>query len=147
MSVEQYVDPRGPRFGAALTTLVLALVLLTGNAWLLAAQAVVFGVGAFAGLKYAPYGLLYKRFVAPRLAPPADLEAAAPPRFAQLVGFLFAVAGAAGYAAGLTGLGVLATAFAFGAAFLNAAFGVCLGCELYLLFRQSVPRRLAAPRP
>jgi hypothetical protein len=141
-----YVDPRGPRFGAALTTLVLALVLLTGNALLLAAQAIVFAVGAFAGLKYAPYGLLYKRFVAPGLGPPAELEPEAPPRFAQLVGFAFAVVGTVGYASGLTMLGVVATAFALGAAFLNAAFGFCLGCEVYLLFRRSVPRRLAAPR-
>src|SRR5437764_786954 len=63
-----YVDPRGPRFGAAVTTVVLALVLLTSSGWLLAAQAVVFGVGAFAGLRFAPYGLLYRRLVAPRLA-------------------------------------------------------------------------------
>ena len=146
MSRNQYVDPRGPRFGAALTTLVLGLVLLTGNAWLLAAQAVVFAVGAFAGLKYSPYGLLYKRFVAPRLGPPGEVEPEAPPRFAQLVGLAFAVVGTVGYASGLTVLGVVATALAFGAAFLNAAFGLCLGCEVYLLFRRSVPRRLAAPR-
>jgi hypothetical protein len=146
MSADHYLDPRGPRFGAVLTTLVLALVLLTGSPWLLAAQAVVFAIGAFAGLKYAPYGLLYKQFVRPRLAPPVELEPEAPPRFAQLVGFAFAVTGTVGYATGLTVLGVVATAFAFGAAFLNAAFGFCLGCEVYLLFRRSVPRRLAAPR-
>src|SRR4051794_10165696 len=78
-----YVDPRGPRFGAALTTVVLAVVLLTGSGWLLAAQAVVFGIGVVAGLRWAPYGLLYRRLVRPRLGPPAQLEAEAPPRFAQ----------------------------------------------------------------
>jgi len=141
-----YVDPRGPRFGAAVTTLVLALVLLSGSGWLLAAQAVVFALGAFASLQYSPYGLLFSRFVRPRLAPPDELEPAAPPRFAQLVGFLFAMVGTLGYATGLTALGVVATAAALAAAFLNAAFGFCLGCEMYLLFRRSVPRRLAAPR-
>ncbi len=141
-----YVDPRGPRFGAAVTTLVLALVLLSGSGWLLAAQAAVFALGAFAGLQYSPYGLLFSRFVRPRLAPPDELEPAAPPRFAQFVGFLFAIVGTLGYAAGLTALGVVATAAALAAAFLNAAFGFCLGCEMYLLFRRSVPRRLAAPR-
>src|SRR6266540_6176413 len=63
-----YVDPRGPRFGAAVTTLVLALVLLSGSGWLLAAQAAVFALGAFAGLQYSPYGLMFSRFVRPRLA-------------------------------------------------------------------------------
>jgi hypothetical protein len=141
-----HVDPRGLRFVAALTAFVLALVLLTGSAWLLAAQAAVFAVGAFGGLQAAPYGLLFRRFVRPRLGPPDELEAAAPPRFAQLVGFGFAVVGTAGYATGLTALGLLATAAAFAAAFLNAAFGLCLGCEVYLLFRRSVPRRLMTPR-
>jgi len=127
-----YVDPRGPRFGAAITTVVLAAVLITSSGWLLAAQAVVFGIGAFAGLRYAPYGVLYRRLVAPRLSPPVELEAEAPPRFAQGVGFGFAVVGAVGYLAGITPLRVVATAFALGAAFLNAAFDYCLGCEVHL---------------
>jgi hypothetical protein len=127
-----YVDPRGPRFGAAVTTVVLAIVLLTGNGWLLLAQAVVFGVGAVAGLRWAPYGVLYRRLVRPRLAPPAELEAEAPPRFAQGVGLLFAAAGTVGYLAGAPVLGVVATAMALVAAVLNAAFDVCLGCEVHL---------------
>jgi hypothetical protein len=127
-----YVDPRGPRFGAAVTTVVLALVLLTSSGWLLAAQAVVFALGAFAGLRFAPYGWLFRRLVAPRLAPPGELEAQAPPRFAQAVGFAFAAVGSVGYLTGVTALGVVATAFALGAAFLNAAFDYCLGCEVHL---------------
>ena len=127
-----YVDPRGPRFGAAVTTAVLATVLVTGNGWLLAAQAVVFGIGAFLGLRYAPYGRVFRRFVQPRLAPPREFEAEAPPRFAQGVGFAFALVGTVGYLTGVTALGVVATAFALGAAFLNAAFDFCLGCEVHL---------------
>ena len=136
-----YVDPRGPRFAAWLTTAVLAVVLVTGSWVLLAAQAAVFALGAFAGLRWSPYGLLYRWAVAPRLAPPGELEPAAPPRFAQGVGFVFAVLGTAGYASGATALGVVATACALAAAFLNAAFGLCLGCELYLLIRRIVPAR------
>jgi hypothetical protein len=127
-----FVDPRGPRFGAVLTSIVLAAVLVTGNGWLLAAQAVVFGVGAFAGLRFAPYGVLFRRFVRPRLAAPAEMEAEAPPRFAQGVGFAFAAVGVIGYLTGVTAVGVVATAFALGAAFLNAAFDYCLGCEVHL---------------
>jgi len=133
------IDPRGPRFGALITTAVLIVVLITSSAWLLAAQAVIFAIGAFFGLKYAPYGLVYRYLVRPRLGPPRELEAQAPPRFAQGVGLAFAVAGVIGYAGGITGLGVVATALALIAAFLNGAFGICLGCEMYLLIRRIVP--------
>ncbi len=135
------VDPRGPRFGAFVTTAVLAVVLITSSVWLLAAQAAVFAAGAVFGLRYAPYGLLYRKLVRPRLGPPAELEPEAPPRFAQAVGLVFAVVGVAGYAAGLTWLGLAATAAALVAAFLNAVFGFCLGCEMYLLIRRIRPGR------
>ena len=72
------IDPRGPRFGAVITTVVLAVVLLTGSGWLLAAQLAVFAVGALAGLRYAPYGLLYRHLVRPRLGPPAQHRARGP---------------------------------------------------------------------
>jgi hypothetical protein len=133
------IDPRGPRFGALITTAVLIAVLVTSSAWLLAAQAAVFAIGAIFGLRYAPYGLIYRYAVRPRLAPPSELEAEAPPRFAQGVGFVFAVIGVIGYAKGVTGLGIVATALALIAAFLNGAFGFCLGCEMYLLIRRIVP--------
>jgi hypothetical protein len=137
------IDPRGPRFAAGVTTLVLAVVLITGSVWLLAAQAVVFAVAAVFGLRYSPYGWLYRKLVRPRLGPPAELEAEAPPRFAQAVGLGFALVGVAGYAAGLTWLGMVATAAALAAAFLNAVFGFCLGCEMYLLIRRIWPGRPA----
>jgi hypothetical protein len=130
------VDPRGPRFGAAVTTFVLLIVMVTEWWPLLAVQAVVFAVGAALGLRYAPYGLIYQALVRPRLGPPAELEDAAPPRFAQGVGFGFAAAGVAGYALGVPVLGIVATGAALAAAFLNAAFGFCLGCEMYLLIRR-----------
>ncbi|RIQ34109.1 DUF4395 domain-containing protein [Jiangella rhizosphaerae] len=133
------IDPRGPRFAAALTTVVLALVLVTGSAWLLAVQGVVFAAGALLGLPRAPYGVLYARLVRPRLGPPGELEDAAPPRFAQTVGLVFAVAGVIAFAAGLTAVAYVAVAAALAAAFLNAAFGFCLGCEIYLAYRRLFP--------
>jgi len=138
------IDPRGPRFSAAITTVVLAVVLVTSSVWVLAVQAVVFAAGSVLGLRYSPYGLLYRSLVRPRLQPPAELEPEAPPRFAQTVGLFFAVAGLAGYAAGLTWLGAAATAAALVAAFLNAVFGFCLGCEMYLIIRRIWPGRPAA---
>jgi hypothetical protein len=131
------IDPRGPRFGAAVTTFVLALVLVTGNAWLLLAQAVVFALGAW---DRNPYGLLYKRLVRPRLGPPDELEDPAPPRFAQTVGLGFAAVGVVGAAAGLTGVFFAAAAAAMAAAFLNAVFGFCLGCEMYLTYKRLTTR-------
>lgn len=135
------VDPRGVRFSAALTTLVLAIVLVTGSTWLLAVQAVVFALGAFAGSRRAPWSVLYRLAVAPRLPPPTEREDAAPVRFSQTVGFLFAAVGVLGFAAGLAPVGLVATAFALVAAFLNAAFGYCLGCEMYGLIARLRHRR------
>jgi hypothetical protein len=134
------IDPRGLRFAATLTTVVLALVLITGNGWLLAAQALVFALGA---VDQAPYGLLFRRFVRPRLGP-VELEDPRPPRFAQGLGLVFALVGVVGFAFGSTPVLLVATAAALIAAFLNAAFGICLGCELYLLFRRTFTRRAAA---
>jgi hypothetical protein len=139
MSAGPAVDPRGPRFSAILTTVVLAVVLVTQWWPLLAAQAVVFAIGAFIGLKPAPYGLLYRYLVAPRLGPATEREDAAPLRFAQAVGFVFALAGTIGFATGLSALGIVATAFALFAAFLNAAFNFCLGCEMYLVIKRFAP--------
>jgi hypothetical protein len=138
------IDPRGPRFGAVLTTVVLAVVLVTGSAWLLAAQLVVFAAGALAGLRYAPYGLLYRHFVRPRLGPPARTEPEAPPRFSQGVGMVFAAAGVAFYAAGVTAGGIAFTALALVAAFLNAAFDLCLGCHMYLFIQRNLRVRPSA---
>ena len=130
------IDPRGARFGAVLSTIVLAIVLIIGSGWLLAAQALIFAAGAAFGLRYAPYGMIYRWLVRPRLGPPREMEAEAPPRFAQGVGAAFAVLGVIGYGTGVTALGIVATAFALAAAFLNAAFGFCLGCEMYLMIRR-----------
>ncbi|MHB8340455.1 MAG: DUF4395 domain-containing protein [Mycobacteriales bacterium] len=140
------VDPRGPRFGAWITSAVLGVVLVTHSVALLSAQALVFAAGAAFGLRYAPYGVLYRRLVAPRLtkSDPATLEAQAPPRFAQGVGTVCAVAGVAGYATHLPLLGDIATGAALVAALLNAAVGFCLGCEVYLAARSLAARSLAA---
>jgi len=135
------VDVRGPRFAAGVTAVVLAVALLLGSGVLVAVQALVFAVGAFAGLRYAPYGVLFRLLVAPRLGPVREREPEAPPRFAQVVGLLFAVVGAAGYLLGAPVLGAVATGLALVAALLNAVTGFCLGCELYLIARRALPAR------
>jgi hypothetical protein len=142
------IDPRGPRFAATLTAALLAVVLLTAPSptatALLVVQAALFAAGAFGGVQRTPYAWLFKRLVRPRLGPPAELEDAAPPRFAQTVGLAFALVALTGFATGATALGLVATGFALAAAFLNAAFGFCLGCEVYLLVRRVLPTRSSA---
>jgi hypothetical protein len=141
-AVPREVDVRGPRFAAWVTAAVLAVALVLGSGTLVAVQAAVFAVGAFAGLRYAPYGVLFRLLVAPRLGPVREREPEAPPRFAQLVGLLFALVGAAGYLAGAPVVGAVATGLALVAALLNAATGFCLGCELYLIARRALPARV-----
>ncbi|BBY56495.1 DUF4395 domain-containing protein [Mycobacterium koreense] len=133
------VDVRGPRFSAWVTTVVLAAGLLIAGtdphlgAAVLAAQAAVFAIGALAGPRRHPYGQVFARVVAPRLAGPTEREPVAPLRFAQLVGLVFSLIAVAGFLTGAPVVGVVATALALAAAFLNAAFGICLGCQLYPL--------------
>ena len=133
------VDVRGPRFAAWVTTAVLMLALLVSAASPLAAavilglQAVIFAIGAIGGPRRHPYGRVFASVVAPRLGPVEEREPVAPLKFAQLVGLIFAVVGVAGFAAGAFLVGVVATAAALVAAFLNAAFGICLGCQIYPL--------------
>ncbi|KRE26535.1 hypothetical protein ASG82_08180 [Mycobacterium sp. Soil538] len=139
------VDVRGPRFVAWVTTAVLVVTLLVSAsspaiaAVILGAQTVVFALGAALGPRRHPYGLVFVSFVAPRLSPVTEREPVPPLKFAQLVGFVFAVIGVVGFAAGSAVLGLVATGFALVAAFLNAAFGICLGCRLYPLFLRLTP--------
>jgi hypothetical protein len=141
---KQQIDPRGPRFGAAITGVLLLVViglslsgLTVGATVLFVVIVAVFAWGAVAGIQRHPYGLLFKSVVRPRLTPPAELEDAAPPTFAQGVGLV------------ITGLGLLlsllgvppalpiAAGLAFVAAFLNSVFAFCLGCQIYVLLTRA----------
>jgi Domain of unknown function (DUF4395) len=136
------LDPRGQRFAATLTSVVLIVVLATGWGWLALAQAVVFAVTA-ADPRRGPYTMIYRALVLPRIGPPAEREDAAPVRFAQLVGFVFLTIASIGYLSGVTALGVTFAALGLLAAFLNAAFGLCVGCEAYLAGRRLTTGRAA----
>src|ERR1700712_3998831 len=143
------VDVRGPRFAAWVTTAVLVITLIVSSVSLAAAavilgvQAVVFAIGAIGGPRKHPYGQIFAKFVAPRLAPVTEKEPVPPLKFAQLVGFVFAVVGNDGFSAGFGTFGLIVTGFALVAAFLNAAFSIFLGCQLYPL----VARLRRSPAP
>lgn len=141
------IDPRGPQFAAALTSVVLVAVLLLAPGpvavGLLIAQTGVFAIGATCGVQHTPYSWLFRTLVRPRLSAPADLEDPAPPRFAQAVGLGFALVGLAGFLTGVDVLGLVAVGFALVAALLNAVFRFCLGCEMYLLLKRATAPRSA----
>lgn len=146
MSRPTQVDPRGQRLAAALTSVVLVVVLLVPTpvaVALLAVQAAIFAIGASGRLTSTPYALLFARVVRPRLAAPTELEDARPPQFAQGVGLAFALVGLVGLVSGLTVVGLVAVGLALVAALLNAALGLCLGCEMYLLTKRLSTRALA----
>ena len=139
MSAQTGIDPRGPRFGAGITGVLLLVViglslggLLLPALIIFIAQTLLFAWGAFAGIARHPYGLLFKRLVRPRLKPPAELEDPIPPTFAQGVGFFITAVGVILTLLGLTLALPIAAALAFVAAFLNSVFGYCLGCQIYL---------------
>jgi hypothetical protein len=127
------IDARGPRFSAALTTVVLASALVTGWVWLATFQAVVFAIGAIKGPQFTPYAFIYRTLIKPRLKSPLRTEDVRPPQFAQSIGLLFALVALAGDATGTPLVFTVAVAAALAAAFLNAAFDFCLGCQVYLL--------------
>ena len=143
MSQPTQVDPRGLRVVAGITAVVLALVLVIPSeavrTTLLAVQVAVFAIASFVGLTASPWAFFYAAVVRPRLAPPAALEDARPPRFAQLVGLAFTTVALVALLAGSTTVALVATAFALVAALLNAVVGLCLGCELYLAVRRLSP--------
>jgi hypothetical protein len=125
------IDARGPRWSAVITTIVLAIALVTSNLWVISFQAVVFAIGAIRGPQFTPYAFIYKKLIKPRLKSEVTFEDARPPQFAQSVGLGFALV--AVIASVLGAGGVFTVGFALAAAFLNAAFNFCLGCQVYLL--------------
>jgi len=136
------IDPRGPQLTAAITAVVLVAILLLPSPWaavLTGVQAVLFAIGTSRGVQHTPHAWLFRTVVRPRLAPPAELEDPAPPRFAQGVGLGFALVALVGFGTGLTLLGQVAIGFALVAALLNAVFRFCLGCEMYLLLKRFQP--------
>ena len=127
------IDARGPRFSAAITTAVLATALATNSLWVVIAQAIVFAIGAFRGPQFTPYAAIFKSIVKPRLKSAVITEDVRPPQFAQSVGLLFALTAIAGSVLGIPVIFTIAISFALAAAFLNAAFNYCLGCEMYVV--------------
>ncbi|CAN5473464.1 DUF4395 domain-containing protein [soil metagenome] len=136
----ELIDIRGPRFSAALTFAVLVTAYLLQAPWLLAVQVAVFAVAAIAGLRWSPYGNLF-RFLKRRfdLGPPPATEPAAGPRFSQLMGLIFSGAGLIAVVAGATGFGWALVLIVVALSALLASTGICVGCEMYALGQRLRP--------
>lgn len=163
MSTTKGIDPRGPRFTAAVTATLLLVVVALGLATPLGATvssrvtepafilftvlSLLFAWGAFAGVARGPWSVVFRTLIRPRLTPPTDLEDPTPPTFAQGVGFVITLAGLVLHVAGVPFALVIAASAAFVAAFLNAVFAYCLGCQIYLLLVRAgiLGRKGAAP--
>jgi hypothetical protein len=134
------IDARGPRYTAAITSVVLAAALVTESNLIIGFQFAVFLTAVLFGLRRSIYGFIYRNLIQPRLSGPVPSENEAAPRFAQLIGALFAASALLGGVSGNSAVFLVATSFALAAAFLNAAFGFCLGCQFYLLILRSKAR-------
>jgi len=146
------IDPRGPRFAAGITALLLLVDVFLGlttpigatvaeraaePAFLLLLVIAVLFLWGVLSPRTAPWGALYRTLIQPRLTPPTDLEDPRPPRFAQGVGLFVVTIGLILHLAGVPWALPIAAAAAFIAAFLNAVFGLCLGCQLYLVLQRA----------
>ncbi len=138
------VDPRGVRFAGVLSTLVAASAAVLLQPWIALVGAVILLAGAWGGQHLNLWSYIYKAAVRPALGPPPYLEPETPARFAQLLGGLFLAFASAAFLAGGVGIFVGAALAGIVAvlAFINAAFGVCIGCRMYgiLLMDTRVPR-------
>jgi hypothetical protein len=156
------IDPRGPRFTASITAALLAIDVVLGltglstarstdwaiqdasliarvldPAFLLLLGITLLFVWGVASPRTAPWAVLFRTVIRPRLSPPRELEDPRPPRFAQGVGLAVAAVGLLLELLGVPWGLPIAAAMAFVAAFLNAVFGVCLGCQLYLVLQRA----------
>ena len=127
------IDPRGHRFGAGVSALLLIAATLTNSPWLVAVVFVSIGVSAAFGLRYSIYGVIWRRIVRWAKLGPAEPEHEYPPRFAQVLGSTALVLSLLAFALGAPVLGWL---FALAVAALQtllAVTGYCIGCRLYFL--------------
>jgi len=134
------IDPRGPRFGAAIINVLSIIIIFialdpatesTGAA-LFGVAAVLFAIGTIWGNTRHPFGWLFKKFVRPRLSAPKELEDSRPPQFAQGVGLFVSLIGLVLFALHVPYGVAIAGGALFFASTLQAYFGYCLGCQIYL---------------
>ncbi len=127
------IDPRGHRFGAATSAVLLITAFLTSSVWLVALVLLSIGVSAAFGLRYSIYGAIWRRIVKVAKLGPTEPEHEYPPRFAQVLGSVALILALISFALGAVTLGWLFTLAVAGLQTLLGVTGYCLGCRLYFL--------------
>ena len=127
------IDPRGHRFGAATSSLILIASFLAGWVPGVALVLVSIGVSAAFGLKYSIYGAIWRRIVKIARLGPTEPEHEYPPRFAQVLGSVALTLSMLAFVLGVPVLGWLFALAVAGLQTLLATTGYCLGCRLYFL--------------
>jgi hypothetical protein len=127
------IDVNVPRFNQSMVAALIAAAFLIQAPLLVAITALILAVTRFGGAQWGLFTQAYLRWVRPRLAGPIETEAAAPPRFAQLLGAVFLT-----LATGLFLIGWAFVAWAvalgvFALALLAATTRICVGCIFYAL--------------
>ena len=127
------IDPRGHRFGAGVSAILLAIAFVTGSPWLVAVVLLSIGSSAAFGLRYSIYGAIWRRIVRVAGLGKVEPEHEYPPRFAQVLGSIALILSLAAFAVGATTLGWVFALAVAGLQTLLAVTGYCLGCRLYFL--------------
>jgi hypothetical protein len=137
------IDPRGHRFGAGVSAIVLIAAFLVDARWAVALVLLSIGISAALGLRYSIYGIVWRRLVRLLHLGPAEPEHEYPPRFAQTLGSVALIAALVAFALGAPLAGWFFALFVAGLQTLLAVTGYCLGCRLYFL-RWWVPAAITA---
>ena len=127
------IDPRGLRFGAGVSSILLIAGFLADARWIVPLVLLSLGVSAAFGMRYSIYGAAWRRLVPLLRVGKAEPEHEYPPRFAQTLGSIALTLSLFAFVVGIAPLGWL---FALAVAALQgllAVTGYCLGCRLYFL--------------
>jgi hypothetical protein len=127
------IDPRGMRFGAGISAILLIASFLTDTPWIVPLVLLSLSSSAAFGMRYSIYGIVWKRLVPLLRLGKAEPEHEYPPRFAQTLGSIALTLSLLAFIVGWTGLGWV---FALAVAALQtllAVTGYCLGCRMYFL--------------
>ena len=136
------IDPRGQRFGAGVSALVLGVAFVLDLPWLAALVGLNLLLSAAFGTRLFLPGRAWPSVRRALRLGPVEPEHEYPPRFAQAMGGTFLAAATLAFVLGFTPLGWLLTAAVAALQTVLAVTGICVGCRLYFL-RWWVPSQFA----
>ena len=127
------IDPRGHRFGAGLSALLLIGSFLVNQPIGVAIALLSIGTSAAFGLRYSIYGAIWRRLARALRLAKTEPEHEYPPRFAQTLGSVALILSLIGFAGGAPVIGWLLAGAVAALQSVLAITGFCLGCRLYFL--------------